>query len=164
MKKIKLVNQERYVLVDDADFDFLNQFQWYLSVGRYAVTFVNGHIEKMHRLLLKSPENITIDHIDRNGLNNQRSNLRLATQTQNNANSRKRGGCSSKYKGVYRNNKLGCWAVQITYKGKWHHLGVFSSEEEAARQYNKKARKLFGEYAKLNIIEDYRVPICPMGI
>src|ERR1041385_682326 len=164
MKKIKLANRERYALVDDADFDFLNRFRWHLSAGRYAATFVNGQRERMHRLLFNNPENITIDHIDGNGLNNQRSNLRLATMTQQQWNRRKHVVSSSKYKGVYWNKDRNCWVTRIVYKGNHRHLGCFNSEVKSAKIYNREARKLFGEYAKLNIIEDYRVPICPMGI
>ena len=95
-----------------------------------------------------------IDHRDMNGLNNQRSNLRFCTLSQNAMNRRKRENTSSIYKGVYFNNQRGKkWKAQIRINGKQIHLGLFDFEVDAARAYNMKAIELFCEFANLNIID-----------
>jgi hypothetical protein len=168
MRKIKLANQERYAICDDADFNFLNRFKWYLENERYAVAVVDGNRIKMHRLLLSNilSKEITVDHIDGDSLNNRRSNLRLANMSQQNWNrSKTKENTTSRYKGVDWYDKYKCWRTRISYKNQTQHIGYFSSEIEAARQYNKYASKYFGKYARLNKIEeDYVVPVCLMAI
>lgn len=106
-------------------------------------------MEKMHRLILgvTNPK-IKIDHRDGNGLNNQRHNLREATQAQNLANSRPRSG-SSRFKGVtFRSPDK--WIAQISKDGKHTYLGIFRDEFDAATAYNFAAIEMFGEFARLN--------------
>ena len=106
------------------------------------------------------PENMLVDHINRDKLDNRRSNLRLATRTQNEANKRKRrtqsgGRASSKYKGVSfmkGEKRTKPWRATITIEGKVVPLGVYATQEEAALAYNKAAVKYFGEFSKLNIL------------
>lgn len=99
-------------------------------------------------MLVNPPEKMRVDHIDGNPLNNQRSNLRLATPAQNKHNSRKRKATSSIYKGV---SKLkNSWKAQITVHGKTTRLGKFETEKEAALAFDEAARKLQGPFAKLN--------------
>lgn len=92
-----------------------------------------------------------IDHKDRDGLNNQRENLRKATPSQNGANKIKCGG-ASKYKGVSRNTTVGGkpWRAYITKDGERKQIGTFTTEDEAALAYNKAASERFGEFARLN--------------
>jgi hypothetical protein len=89
-----------------------------------------------------------VDHVDHNGLNNRRSNLRAATKAQNAANERKRPGCSSQYKGVvwHRNR----WQARIEIGDEYRYLGRFVSEEEAARAYDAAAVTAWGQYANPN--------------
>ena len=92
-----------------------------------------------------------VDHIDNNRLNNKVNNLRWATHQQNTMNKAKTTTkTTSKYKGVWKESK---WRAGIKHNYKTIHLGYFETEEEAARAYNAKATELFGELAKLNIIE-----------
>ena len=107
----------------------------------------------LHRLLTLAPEGVQIDHINGDGLDNRRVNLRHATQSQNNANQRKKVPGTSKYKGVslhvdhrYDSRR---WKTQLTVKGH-HYCTYHDTEEEAALAYNEIAEKAFGEYARLN--------------
>jgi hypothetical protein len=141
-------------LVDDADYGFLMQWKWRLDNNGYAArTDYTGGKQRtilMHRVIVNAPE---VDHRDTNRLNNQRSNLRAATRSQNTQNSRKAPGKSSQYKGVTWNKKLRKWNAQINTGrhliGKIH-LGTFEIEAEAAKAYDEAARRYYGEYARPN--------------
>lgn len=111
----------------------------------------------MHRLILGLTDpKIEADHIDHDGLNNQRSNLRATTKRQNRYNSRKDSNSLSKYRGLrltsrkWRGKNYRYWQARIMKDGISYHLGLFKNEEEAARAYDVKAKELFGEYANLN--------------
>ncbi len=104
----------------------------------------------MHRQIMNAPAGLVVDHIDGNGLNNRKSNLRVCTQGQNSLNSRPRRNCSSRYKGVsfYKRDKI--WQAQIFYNFRTINIGRFDDEVEAALAYDRKAEELFGEFAYLN--------------
>jgi hypothetical protein len=89
-----------------------------------------------------------VDHINGNGLDNRDENLRLATNSQNQMNSRKRSGTSSRYKGVSLQRKR--WRAQIKLDGKLIYLGMFDTEEQAAMAYDYAAIELFGEFSRIN--------------
>jgi hypothetical protein len=115
---------------------------------------------KVHKLVaqdfLTKPEtrvNVEVDHIDRNALNNQATNLRYVTSSQNKMNTRKRENTTSKFKGVYFYKSRNKWRAKININGKGFHLGYFDNERDAALAYNNKAIELFDEYAFLNVIE-----------
>lgn len=149
MREIPLANGRGVALVDDEDYDRLMQHSWYLQSGRYAAaTFGNrGHL--MHRVILGNPDMPHIDHIDGNGLNNQKSNLRACTASQNQHNRRPKNNRRSRYKGVtVRGQRAFC--AEIRLDGRSTHLGYFRTEEEAARAYDETARERFGEFARLN--------------
>ena len=157
MKEIQLT-QGKVALVDDEDFEYLNQWKWCAHKHRntfYVVrnTTLNGkRITKlMHGVILNGKG---IDHIDHNGLNNQKSNLRFCTQSQNLMNTKKRANTSSIYKGVHFDNRTKKWLAQINLRGKQIYIKLLSSEVDAARAYNAKATELFGEFANLNIIKE----------
>ena len=161
MKEIKLSqlgkNKDEYVaLVDDDDFESINQYKWSVIKAPntfYAMrgTMVNGKriTQYMHDLILDGKG---IDHIDRNGLNNKRSNLRLCTISENGMNRRKQDNASSIYKGVSFHKRDKRWMAHIKINGKKIHLGNFDTEVEAAKAYNDKAISLFCEFANLNVI------------
>jgi len=97
------------------------------------------------------PEGYTWDHADMNKNNNSRSNLRLATASQQQANTKKyRGKYSSKYKGVSRYLSTEKWKATITVNTRTKHLGTFTSEEQAAKAYDEAAKEYFGEFARTN--------------
>lgn len=145
----------KFAQVDDEDYDFLMQWKWY---GTYQRTSTNYYVtrnstkgaSRMHILLIGKKEGLIIDHIDGNGLNNQKSNLRHCTITQNAHNRKNRRNSKSKYKGVSKYGKK--WAARIMFNKKPIQIGTFEIEEDAALAYNKYAKKLFGEFAQLNCI------------
>ncbi|MBA7655390.1 hypothetical protein ES703_63294 [subsurface metagenome] len=105
----------------------------------------------MHRQIMNPPREMLVDHINYNGLDNRKANLRLATLTQNNRHTRRTmNPGSSKYKGVCWYNREKRWAVRITANGKNIPLGYFKDEIEAAKAYDKAARKYHGDFAALN--------------
>lgn len=106
----------------------------------------------MHRVILglKPGDKRQCDHIDGDGLNNQRSNLRVCTIQQNSQSRKKQKGTTSKYKGVSFDRQHRKWQVSIRVNHKHIHLGRFRSESAAARCYNKAALKYFGEFALTN--------------
>jgi hypothetical protein len=167
MKKIKLT-QGMFALVDDEDFDYLNQWKWYANKGHstfYAQRQVSININKqrqtaeiMHRLIMNAPAYAIIDHINHNGLDNQKNNLRICNKSENQRNSLCSRGGTSKYKGVFFHKQFSlrgwkAWEAGIRYNKKRLCLGSFYTEIEAALAYNKKAKELFGEFAYLNKIK-----------
>lgn len=157
MKEIKLT-QGKVALVDDEDFEELNKYKWCAhneggrtyATGYNKESFRNYKHPKMHRVIMKPLNGEDIDHVDGDGLNNQRNNLRTCTHQQNLMNSRKRKGCSSIFKGVTWHKKLHKWRAYIVLNSKQIALGCYSFEEDAARAYDKKALELFGDFALLN--------------
>ena len=153
MSKEIPLTQGAVTIVDDTDYDWLNQWSWYLSTGGYAQRSVytgSGYTTIfMHRVILKASAGVEVDHTSRDCLDNRRVNLRLCTGAQSSMNRAKtERKCSSKYKGVswdrYR------WAAYIYKEYVKRHLGRFKCEEDAARAYNEAAKELFGEFAVLN--------------
>lgn len=162
MKKIPLT-QGKVTFVDDEDFERVNQFKWYAIklVRKRGITFYaarhlsvtdsrNRKLLRLHRFIFNAQDSDPeIDHKDCDGLNNQKGNLRFATDAQNKGNERKRTSCSSKYKGVWRNKAAKKWQVAIGRKNR-KHLGFFDDEAEAGRAYDAAAKQFFGEFARLN--------------
>ena len=148
----------RVALVDDEDYELVMQYRWNvfeetrngLLHGPYAITSrtVAGKPRnmRMHQLLTDWPRT---DHINHDGLDNQRHNLRPATGAQNQWNARSGSG-TSKYKGVNWDRRYGKWRAVIRPAGRQQHLGYFASEEAAARAYDAAALEIGGEYAYIN--------------
>lgn len=159
MKEIKLT-QGKVVLVDDSDYEWLSQKNWHAvkkDHSFYARTHGRDEAGRkikiyMHRLIMDAPKDMQVDHADADGLNNQRSNLRVCTKTQNSQNQRKQfRPTSSKYKGVIWFKRTGQWRAEICLNKKRSSLGYFSNEEDAAIAYDRAAMKLFGEFARTNL-------------
>jgi hypothetical protein len=155
MKRVPLT-RGKFALVDDADYPDLIRFAWnarkdnntwYASRGWVRADGTHG-FERMHRRLL--PGATRVDHWDGDGLNNQRHNLRAATASQNQMNSRKRRGCSSRYKGVSWQKDAQAWRPRIRVDGKLKSLGLFADEREAAQAYDRAAVAFFGPFARIN--------------
>lgn len=118
----------------------------------YAWTRINGKYTKLHRFILNADAAVIIDHRDGNGLNNRRSNLRVATNAQNLQNQYNPRG-SSRFKGVSLHRASGKWRVNISANGKAYRFGLFEKELDAAKEYNRRAIELHGEFARINPIE-----------
>jgi len=151
--KLVPVGKSDFASVDDADYESVAKYKWYLLKRKhlkYAVGLVGKKNVLMHRLILKTRKGLVTDHKDRNGLNNCRSNLRECTHSQNmrNAVYPKRSATASKYKGVARCGKY--WIAQMSINGKPTKLGYFKDEDAAARMYDAHALRVSGLYARLN--------------
>jgi len=161
MKTIELT-RGKIALVDDSDFDWVEKLSWRATrtcptgIERwYALHTVgpSGETMYMHREIMIrlgfSPDTL-FDHRDGDGLNNQRSNLRPCSATENVRNRRKEPGLSSRFKGVYWHIRDEKWIARLVNNRKSIYIGAFNDEESAGRAYDKKASVLFGEFAKLN--------------
>lgn len=153
MKKIKLT-QDKYTIVDDADFEWLNQWKWcYHKIGYvFKKLWKRNRALYMHRLIMNTPKGMETDHINGDKLDNRRSNLRVCTRSQNEANKGLRIDNTSGYKGVYWNRKNKKWVANIGFNYKNIYLGEFNDRFHAMKAYNAKAKELFGEFARLNSI------------
>lgn len=145
--------------VDDEDYEFLNQWQWTADVRSDGRAYarrqerVNGQRKTftMHRMILKLPEKFGgVDHKDRNSLNNQKSNLRMANDHQNGANRDANKNNTSGFKGVTWSKAARKWQAQIMVNRKPNYLGLFEDPKSAARRYDQEAIKLFEEFAASN--------------
>lgn len=158
MKKIPLT-QGKYALVDDADYEWLSQWRWRVHnkpdgqiYARTSIKINNKWTTVfMHRLIMKPHPHLEVDHINRNGLDNRRENLRICTRRQNLFNAIGKIKSTSKYKGVSWSSGRKKWCVSIFANGRAINLGRYNNEIEAAKVYDQAAKKYFGEYARINI-------------
>lgn len=157
MKKIVLT-RGKVALVDDEDFERINQYKWFCSNYGYAVRSVwikegkTSNIIWMHRFILNASNKFEVDHINGNRLDNQKHNLRLATNYQNAQNVKKHKDNTSGFKGISycKHWKLKRpWKARICVNKKLKALGYFSSKEKAYEAYCKAARQYFGEFARI---------------
>ncbi len=149
MKKIPLT-QGRFALVDDEDFDRINQFKWNLYDNGKFTYAVTNHSLRMHRVVMHAPKDKEVDHRNHNGLDNQKHNLRVCTKNENQHNRRLNANNASGYKGVCWHKRINKWQSYIRFQSKRIFLGYFADKVEAAKAYDKKAEELFGEFACLN--------------
>ena len=161
MKEIELSKQGKYkgkfvAIVDDEDYEWLSQYRWFVANPKngntqYCTTFINNKQKRMHRMILPVPKNMVIDHVNHNGLDNRRSNLRICTNKENLRNSCKQKHTSTSYKGVYYNKSQNKYCPSISDNNTRLRLGQFNNEISAAVMYDLLALQRFKEFAWLNI-------------
>lgn len=153
MKQIQLTN-DKIALVDDEDFEFVLNFgSWCADEGRKTYYARTNRSTAMHRIIVTRVIGNFIglvDHVDRNGLNNQRLNLRIATKSQNGANRGPQNNNTSGYKGVTWCGNRGKWQAQIVINGCRFGLGYFKNPIEAAKMYDNAARITWKQFAWTN--------------
>jgi hypothetical protein len=153
VNKISLT-KGKYVIVDDEDYEYLNQFTWQLSKGHYTNYAIRTYRKKackrktmrMHRVIMNPPSHLQIDHKDGNGLNNQKENLRICTQSQNIGNRGVMKNNTSGVKGVHWDKNAKKWRARLGMNGKRKCLGIYDDLDEAKDVYIKAAKEFFGEY------------------
>lgn len=136
-------------IVSEEDFDRVIQHKWHATAKRntwYARSIKAG---LMHRFILNPPPHMEVDHKNHNGLDNRRTNLRVCSHAENQANRRSITGRSS-FKGVSWNERSKKYSAYLYHKGKRRWLGQFDREEDAAAAYDRAAKETFGEFAFLN--------------
>jgi len=152
------LTQGKFAIVDESDYEWLNQWKWCVCRNGYAKRNKYYKISKgayksktirMHRLIMSVEGSLQVDHIDGNKLNNLRNNLRICTLAQNNRNcgSRVKG---KKYKGVSWSKSAKKWHARIRSENINYHLGFFENEIDAVMAYNKAAKNLHGAFAWIN--------------
>lgn len=149
------------ILLDDEDYEVYSKFTWTIN-KKYSTFYaqreiIGRKVVLLHREICKLTfgDGFVVDHINHNGLDNQKSNLRICTHSENMRNSVKgEYGASSKFKGVHFVKDREKWCAKISINKKDINLGNFINEMDAAKAYNNASIKYFGEFAKLNIIEE----------
>jgi hypothetical protein len=157
------LSKGKVALVDDEDFDWLNEMSWHCSVTNEATRHYSVDVDgkrrwqtfRMHRVIMEAEKGEIVDHINGDRLDNRRANLRVTDRSGNARNRKKetKRKTSSRFKGVTRKTgrrQGGKWAAQIAIDGGKISLGVHEDEEIAARIYDAAARLYFGEHARLN--------------
>lgn len=138
--------------IDDEDLERVMQHSWLLDSNGYISTTVKCKTIRLHRFLMNAPKGTYVDHVDRNKMNNHKSNLRFCSQQQNSFNQHRGDKYSSKYKGVSWNKCCKMWQAKLAINKEQIYLGVYDNENDAAMAYNTAALKYFGGYGILNDI------------
>lgn len=151
--KLIRLPQGKFCIVDTEDYEYLNQWKWDIS----PLGYVTRAWIRIHRVIMKAPDDMEVDHINGDLLDNRKCNLRICTHAQNSKNRKPNKNGKSKFKGVtWREEKKKStsrrWRVRISIDGKRIHVGDYITEREAAIAYNNAALKYHGEYARLNIL------------
>ena len=158
-RRIRLT-QGKYAIVDPDDYARLSKSKWYAAKGGTSFYAVRGKWCKvakkrlsisMHNLIIDVPPGCIVDHINHNGLDNRKANVRPATHADNARNARHpKRNTSSKYRGVWHNKRKKKWRATIVVNCKTKQIGYFHDEIEAAKAYDKAARKYHGDFAMPN--------------
>jgi hypothetical protein len=161
MAKEIILTQGKVAIVDNEDYDYLNQFKWYAS-NKNGKFYVQKKITvsknkttciSMHRFIMKPNKGMVIDHLDGNPLNNKKNNLRICTHAENMRNSKIRINNKSGYKGVSYQENSNNYRASIRFNNIKINIGDFIDPIDAAKAYNAAALKYHGEFAHLNKID-----------
>ena len=154
--KLIPLTQDKFAIVDNDDYGRLSKYKWYAiktPKTYYAARNCRRKNIRMHRLITSAPKGLFVDHINHDGLDNRKTNLRLCTRRQNNRN-RRPCDKTSKYKGVCWNKRAKKFMASICIDGKNKNLGYFDDQVDAAKVYDNAAKKFFGEFAYLNFPDE----------
>lgn len=155
MPYIYPANWSTPIEVDDEDFIRVNQHNWHIIMRNGRVSTIRGSVNGKQVSLTHFILNCygkMVDHKDRNIFNNKKENLRFCDYLDNNKNRRGHFNSTSKYKGVSWNTARKCWVAAIRYRG-ITYAKRFIKETDAAKWYNEQAKKYFGDFAYLNVVE-----------
>lgn len=153
----------KVTIVDELDYPLVAPYKWYACrsfntwYARTSFSRFNQGTRKaidMHALIVPCPPGMVRDHRNGDGLDNRRENIRICTQSQNQQNRAHVINNTSGFKGVTWHRQMGKWQAAIKHKNKSYHLGLFDLATDAARAYDRKARELFGEFARTNFAID----------
>ncbi len=157
------LSKGRHAIVDPDDYDRLSRNRWYVSKGRNTCYAIRGQWSpekkrrltiSMHREVVDIPDGMYVDHINHNGLDNRKANLRPAKPDQNARHTLyPKRNTSSKYRGVWYNKKKRRWRAVIGINNTRKTIGNYREEIDAAKAYDEEARKHYGEFAVLNFPE-----------
>lgn len=156
------LTQGKFATIDIEDWPRVSQFKWHASrhrsgnwYARKKCVHADGRIGVygLHQFILGLAPGTLVDHVDGEGLNNTRQNLRPATPGQNRTNTGAQRNNKVGYKGVTKRGRYDRWQASIGCQGKRYFLGRFTTPEAAARAYDAKARELFGPFAHCNFPE-----------
>ena len=159
--KLKLVNHGKlkgsHALIDKEDFEKVSKYRWIARQSKERVYvqhlfLKNGKwsVLHLHRIIMRAPKGMDVDHINGNGLDNRKRNLRICTRSQNLMNGKKKR--KNKYKGTSWDKRKKKWEAFIGYNHKKISLGYYKKAKEAGKAYNAGAKKIFGKFARLNKI------------
>ncbi len=141
-------------LYDVADHPLISQYTWQRGKRGYPTTGINRKTTVMHRVLYGFPSGVDIDHISGDKLDNRRANLRICTHQENMFNQKMRNTNTSGFTGVSYLKNTRSYEAYIHHSGKKHHLGLFADPADAAVARDHAARRLFGEFARMNFPKD----------
>ena len=158
VREIKL-NKGFVAIVDADDYERVSRYKWRVMTAdrrrtQYARCKIYGQAVLLHRFIMQARPGQIMDHINRDGLDNRKANLRFVTRSQNavNVDKRRSANATSSYKGVYWDKSKRKWTSRLMVNGKALFRRL-PTEEEAARAYDEMAREHYGEYAQLNFEE-----------
>lgn len=155
MAKTIELTQGKVAWVSECDFERVSEHKWTANRQRerwYVRARIEGKHITLHRFILNTPDGLDVDHENNNGFDNTRSNIRNCTHRQNIQRCRPRSGGTSRYKGVSWQAAVNRWHVGIYVNSEKLFLGLYADEDEAAKVYNRAAKKYFGDFAYLNTI------------
>ena len=157
MRILKATGGEK-ILIDNDDYKWAKYFSWTVTWGSVnknvasVRTYETGF--RLCRVIMEVVNGQIVDHVNGNGLDNQKNNLRICTRRENLFNKKKYLSGKNRFKGVYKRKLIykNTWEARINFNKKPIYLGDFSNEIDAAKAYNERAKKLYGQFAKLNIV------------
>ena len=153
MKYIPLT-KGKYAIVDDDDFEYLNQWKWCMTgfyAGRGIGNYKNRGRIYLHRVIMGEPKGSEVDHINFDKLDNRKSNLRVCSKADNRRHVGLRKNNTSGFKGVSWHKLVKKWYATIQVDGKQISKGWFENRIDAAKEYDRLSKKYHGDFAHLNL-------------